>query len=47
MTLTYKISRDSLKDKNYKDRETTKSGTAPESRDTEALAELLKALKKN
>lgn len=47
MIVTHKISRASLKDKKYKERETKKTGTVPESRDAEALAELLKALKKS
>lgn len=46
MTVTLKISREALKNRDFKNRETKKSGKAPDSRDTEALAELLKALKK-
>lgn len=47
MTVTLKISREALKNCDYKNRETKKVGTSPVSRDTEALAELLKALKKS
>lgn len=46
MKLKYKISRDALKKKDYKKRETVKVGDAPISRDSEALAELFKAIKR-
>ena len=45
MKFKYKISRKALKEKDYKKRETVKLGEVPCSRDTEALAELLKAIK--
>lgn len=45
MKLKYKISREALKNKEYKKREIVKVGDAPVSRDTEALAELFKAIK--
>lgn len=47
MTVTLKISREALKNKDFKNRETKKSGKAPDSRDAGALTELLKALKKS
>lgn len=47
MKLTYKISREALKEKDYKAREKKIVGTAPETRDREALSELLKVLKKS
>lgn len=47
MQMTIKISRESLISKNYKDRKTEKIGSAPTNRNTEALTELLKALKKS
>ena len=46
MKMKYKISRDALKNKDYKKRETIKVGDTPSSRDTEALAELFKAIKR-
>lgn len=46
MTVTLKISRKALKNRNFKNREIKKTGKAPDSRDAEALAELIKALKK-
>ena len=46
MKMKYKISRDALKNKDYKKRETVKVGDAPISRDTEVLAELFKAIKR-
>jgi hypothetical protein len=46
MKLKYKISREALKKQDYKKRETIKVGDAPISRDTEALAELFKAIKR-
>ena len=45
MKLIYKISREDLKNKKYKKRETVKFGDLPSDRDREALAELLKAIK--
>lgn len=47
MKVKYTITREALKSHDYKDRVTSKSGTAPTTRDTEALAELLKLLKKS
>lgn len=47
MKVTLKISREALKNGDYKNRETKKSGKVPEPRNTEALTELLKALKKS
>ena len=47
MKVIHKISREALKNRDYKNRETKKSGKAPDSRDTEALSELLKLLKKS
>ena len=46
MKMRYKISRKALKEKDYKKRETIKVGDTPSSRDTEALAELFKAIKR-
>ena len=45
MKIKHKITRDALKNKDYKKRETVKVGDTPLSRDTEALAELFKAIK--
>ena len=45
MKLKYKITREALKKHEYKKRETVKVGDAPISRDSEALAELFKAIK--
>ena len=47
MTISLTIAREDLKDKAYKKRVKKVSGNAPDSRDSEALAELLKALKKS
>lgn len=47
MTKTYKISRAALKERDYKNREVKKEGDFPSHRDTEALSELLKVLKKS
>lgn len=47
MTVTLTIDREALKAKEYKKRVKKSSGKAPDSRDSEALAELLKALKKS
>ena len=46
MTVIWTIDRESLEAKDYEKRVKKVSGKAPDSRDTEALAELLKALKK-
>lgn len=46
MKISYKISRDALKNKDYKKRETKKTGNVPIARDTDVLAELLKVIKK-
>ena len=46
MTVSLTIDRESLKTKDYKKRVKKSSGKAPDSRESEALAELLKALKK-
>ena len=46
MTVTYKIDRESLKNRDYKKRDTKKKGKAPIFRDIEALSELLKVIKK-
>ena len=45
MKLKHKITREALKKQDYKKRETVKVGDAPIVRDTEALAELFKAIK--
>lgn len=45
MKIKHKITRDDLKNKDYKKRETAKIGDAPISRNSEALAELFKAIK--
>lgn len=47
MRITYKIDREALKTKDYKKHVTQKVGAVPRSRDTEALSELIKALKKS
>ncbi len=46
MTVSLTIDREALKAKEYKKRVKKVSGKTPDSRDSEALAELLKALKK-
>lgn len=46
MKMKVKITREALKEKDYKKRETAKVGDAPSSRDTEALTELFKAIKR-
>ena len=46
MKVKHKISRDALKNRDYKKRETIKIGNEPISRDIEALSELFKAIKK-
>lgn len=46
MTVNLKISREALKNRDFKNREIKKTGKAPDTRDAEALAELIKALKK-
>ena len=46
MTITWTIDREALKAKEYKKRVKKSSGKTPDSRESEALAELLKALKK-
>ena len=46
MTITWTIDREALKAQEYKKRVKKSSGKAPDSRESEALAELLKALKK-
>ena len=46
MKTTIKISKEALVKKDYKNREVKKVGTLPSSRDREALAVLLKTLKK-
>ena len=46
MKITYKLSLEALKNSDFKNYETKKTGVAPNTRDAELLTELLKAVKK-